>query len=378
MYRILVINPGSTSTKLAIFEDEQMVLSETLRHNIEDLASYKNVFDQYEFRKSAILNFLNKSGYDIKDFSAIVGRGGLLRPIPGGTYEVDQIMLEELKHAKQGEHASNLGAVLAHELAELAHIKAYIVDPVVVDEMSDVARISGHPEFFRKSILHALNQKAVARKAASELGKTYEEVNLIVVHMGGGISIGAHMKGRIVDVNNALDGDGPFTPERSGTLPLTQLIDLCFSGKYTKEWVLKRIKGNGGLVAYLGTNSAIEVQQKIDNGDKYAELVYKAMAYQIAKWIGKSAAVLRGDVDAIVLTGGLAYDDKYMVKWLKEYVSFIAPILVYPGGDEEKALALGVLRVLRGQETPKNYEQEAEKWQKITSLWDFTEVEKQR
>lgn len=378
MYRILVINPGSTSTKLAIFEDEQMVLSETLRHNIEDLASYKSVFDQYEFRKSAILNFLNKSGYDIKDFSAIVGRGGLLRPIPGGTYEVDQIMLEELKHAKQGEHASNLGAVLAHELAELAHVKAYIVDPVVVDEMSNVARISGHPEFVRKSILHALNQKAVARKAASELGKVYEEVNLIVVHMGGGISIGAHMKGRIVDVNNALDGDGPFTPERSGTLPLTQLIDLCLSGKYTKEWVLKRIKGNGGLVAYLGTNSAIEVQQKIDNGDKYAELVYKAMAYQIAKWIGKSAAVLRGDVDAIVLTGGLAYDDKYMVKWIKEYVSFIAPILVYPGGDEEKALALGVLRVLRGQETLKNYEQEAERWQKITSLWDFTEVEKQR
>lgn len=378
LYKILVINPGSTSTKLAIFEDEQMILSETLRHNIEDLAPYKSIFDQYEFRKSAILNFLSKNAQDIKSFAAIVGRGGLLRPIPGGTYEVDETMLEELRYAKQGEHASNLGAVIAHELAELAHVKAYIVDPVVVDEMSDVARISGHPEFVRKSILHALNQKAVARKAAFEFGKGYEEVNLVVVHMGGGISIGAHMKGKIVDVNNALDGDGPFTPERSGTLPLTQLIDLCFSGKYTKEWVLKRIKGNGGLVAYLGTNSAIEIQQRIDSGDKNAELVYRAMAYQIAKWIGKSAAVLKGEVDAIVLTGGLAHDSKYMVKWLKEYVSFIAPVLVYPGGDEERALALGVLRVLRGLETPKNYRQEAERWQKITSLWDFTEVEKQK
>lgn len=368
LYKILVINPGSTSTKLAIFEDEQMVLSETLRHDIEDLAPYKNIFDQYEFRKSVILNFLAKSDQDIRTFAAIVGRGGLLRPIPSGTYEVDQTMLEELSYAKQGEHASNLGAVLAHELAELAGVKAYIVDPVVVDEMDDVARISGHPEFIRKSILHALNQKAVARKAASELGKRYEEVNLVVVHMGGGISVGTHMKGKIVDVNNALDGDGPFTPERSGTLPLTQLIDLCFSGKYTKEWVLKRIKGNGGLVAYLGTNSAVEVQKRIESGDRNAELVYRAMAYQIAKWIGKSAAVLKGDVDAIVLTGGLAHDNKFMVKWLKDYVSFIAPVLVYPGGDEERALALGVLRVLRGQETPKSYKQEAERWQKIMSL----------
>jgi len=345
-----------------------MVLSQTLRHSVEELAPFKYIFDQYEFRKSVILEFLRQNGYQIESFSAIVGRGGLLRPIPGGTYEVDETMIEELRYAKYGEHASNLGAVLAHELAQNHQAKAYIVDPVVVDEMTDLARISGHPELSRKSIFHALNQKAVARKAASEIGKNYEDANLIVVHMGGGISIGAHVRGKVVDVNNALDGDGPFTPERSGTLPLTQLIDLCFSGKYSKEWVLKRIKGNGGMVAYLGTNSALEVQKRIDNNDAHAELVYRAMAYQIAKWIGKMAAVMKGEVDAIVLTGGLAYDNKYMVKWLKEYVSFIAPILVYPGGDEERALALGALRVLRGQEKPKVYHEEAEKWQRTMSL----------
>jgi len=313
------------------------------------------------------LEFLEKSGYSPNDFSAVVGRGGLIRPIPSGTYEVDETMLEELRQAKYGEHASNLGAVLAYEIAKLAGVKAYIVDPVVVDEMWDVARISGHPEFERKSIFHALNQKAVARRAAAELGKRYEDVNLIVVHMGGGISIGAHMKGRVVDVNNALDGDGPFTPERSGTLPLTQLVDLCFSGKYTKEWILKRIKGNGGLVAYLGTNSAVTVQERISKGDQQAELVYRAMAFKIAKWIGKMAAALKGEVDAIVLTGGIAYDQRYMVPWLKEYVSFIAPVLVYPGGDEERALALGVLRVLKGEEKSKSYKEEAEKWQRTKS-----------
>ncbi|GAB4309946.1 butyrate kinase [Pseudothermotoga elfii] len=368
MYRILVINPGSTSTKLAIFENEDMILSETLRHSSDELSRYDTIFDQYEFRKGVIVDFLEKSGYSIHDFSAIVGRGGLLSPIPGGTYEVNTSMIDELKQAKYGEHASNLGAVLAYELAQIAGIKSYIVDPVVVDELAEIARLSGHPELPRKSIFHALNQKAVARRAAAELGKNYEDANLIVVHMGGGISVGAHVKGKVVDVNNALDGDGPFTPERSGTLPLTQLIDLCFSGKYSKEWIMRRIKGNGGLVAYLGTNSAIEVQKRISEGDKKAEIVYRAMSYQIAKWIGKTAAAMKGDVDAIVLTGGLAYDERYMISWLKEYVSFIALVFVYPGGDEEKALALGVLRVLRGQEKAKIYSKEAEKWQKIMSL----------
>lgn len=360
MYRILVINPGSTSTKLAIFEDEKQVASKTLRHTPEELSQFKRLIDQYEFRVNAIEDFLKTLGFEYKDFNAVVGRGGLVRPIPSGTYLVDELMVEELKQAKYGEHASNLGAVIAFEISNKYNIPAYIVDPVVVDEMDKIAKISGHPMFERKSIFHALNQKAVARRAAEELGKKYEETNLIVVHMGGGISIGAHKNGKVIDVNNALDGDGPFTPERSGTLPLTQLIDLCYSGKYDYDFIKKRIKGKGGLVAYLGTNDAMKVQEMISNGDKKAELVYKAMAYQIAKWIGKMAAALKGEVDAIVLTGGLAYDENYMVKWLKEYTSFIAKVIVYPGGDEEKALAMGALRVLRGEEKARSYKEEVQ------------------
>ncbi|WP_126993825.1 butyrate kinase [Thermosipho globiformans] len=360
MYRILVINPGSTSTKLAIFEDEKQVASKTLRHTPEELSQFKRLIDQYEFRVNAIEEFLKTLGFEYKDFNAVVGRGGLVRPIPSGTYLVDELMVEELKQAKYGEHASNLGAVIAFEISNKYNIPAYIVDPVVVDEMEKIAKISGHPMFERKSIFHALNQKAVARRAAEELGKKYEETNLIVVHMGGGISIGAHRNGKVIDVNNALDGDGPFTPERSGTLPLTQLIDLCYSGKYDYDFIKKRIKGKGGLVAYLGTNDAMKVQEMISSGDKKAELVYKAMAYQIAKWIGKMAAALKGEVDAIVLTGGLAYDENYMVKWLKEYTSFIAKVLVYPGGDEEKALAMGALRVLRGEEKARSYKEEVQ------------------
>ncbi|MCD6449342.1 MAG: butyrate kinase [Thermotogaceae bacterium] len=360
MYRILVINPGSTSTKLAIYEDDKEVLKETIRHSVDELKGFERITDQYEFRKNVILDFIKKAGYDIKSFSAIVGRGGLIRPIPSGTYEVDDLMLQELREGKYGEHASNLGALIANELAKEAGVKAYIVDPVVVDEMVDIARISGHPDFVRKSIFHALNQKAVARKAAQELEKKYEDVNLVVVHMGGGISIGAHRRGRVVDVNNALDGDGPFTPERSGTLPITQVIDLAYSGKFTFEQMRKRIKGRGGLVAYLGTNNAMEVQDRIRNGDKEAGLVYRAMAHQIAKWIGKMAMALLEGVDAIVLTGGLAYDTEFLVKWLTEMVSFIAPVLVYPGGDEESALALGVLRTLRGEEKAKRYKEVVE------------------
>ncbi|ANQ53240.1 butyrate kinase [Thermosipho affectus] len=361
MYRILVINPGSTSTKLAIFEDETQVASKTLRHTAEELAPFKKLIEQYEFRVNVIENFLKSLGFKYEDFDAIVGRGGLVRPIPSGTYKVDELMVNELKEGKYGEHASNLGAVIAYEISKKHGIPAFIVDPVVVDEMDEIAKVSGHPLFKRKSIFHALNQKAVARKAASDLGKNYEDVNLIVVHMGGGISIGAHKRGKVVDVNNALDGDGPFTPERSGTLPLTQLVDLCYSGDYTLDFIKKRIKGKGGLVAYLGTNDAMKVQQMISEGNKKAELIYRAMAYQIAKWIGKMAAALRGEVDAIVLTGGLAYDKEYIVKWLKEYVGFIAQILVYPGGDEEKALAMGALRVLNGVEKPKDYSEEVQK-----------------
>jgi len=355
VFRILVINPGSTSTKLAIFEDENCVMSKTLYHRVEELSNFERIIDQKNFRKKVIIEFLKEVGYSLRDFSAIVGRGGLVRPIPSGTYEVDELMIQDLKEARFGEHASNLGAILAKELADEVDIKAYIVDPVVVDEMIDISRISGHPDFERKSIFHALNQKAVARKAAAKLGKKYEEVNVVVAHMGGGISIGAHRKGKVIDVNNALDGDGPFTPERSGTLPLTQLIDLCYSGKYTLEEMKKKIKGRGGLVAYLGTNNAKEIQERIKKGDKKAELVYKAMAYQIIKWIGKMSVALKGEIDAIVLTGGLAYDEKFLVPWIKEKVSFLGPVMVFPGGEEEEALAHGVLRVLKGEEVAKKY-----------------------
>ena len=355
MHKILVINPGSTSTKLAIYEDENLISKDTVRHSSEELAPFKHIAEQYEFRKEVIKKFLEKEGYHLSAFSAIVGRGGLLRPIPGGVYEINELMKEELREGKFGEHASNLGALIAHELASEYNIPSFIADPVVVDEMIDIARFSGHPDFERKSIFHALNQKAVARATAEKMNKKYEEVNLIVVHMGGGISIGAHKKGKVIDVNNALDGDGPFTPERSGTLPMTQIIDLAYSGKITLDEMKKRIKGKGGLVAYLDTNDALEVQKRVEDGEEYATLIYRAMALQISKWIGKMAAALSFEVDGIVLTGGLAYDKDNMIKWLTEHTQFIAPIYVIPGGDEEKALAEAALRVLTGKEKAKKY-----------------------
>ncbi|WP_347877413.1 butyrate kinase [Caloranaerobacter azorensis] len=301
-----------------------------------------------------ILETLNEKGINLTKLSAVVGRGGLLKPIAGGTYKVNERMLEDLKVGVLGEHASNLGGILAHEIASQLNIPAFIVDPVVVDEMEDVARISGMPELERKSIFHALNQKAVARRAAKELGKAYNEVNLIVAHLGGGISVGAHKNGRVIDVNNALDGEGPFSPERTGGLPVGDLVKLCFSGKYTLAEMKKKIKGNGGLVAYLGTNDAREVVKMIENGDKKAELVYKAMAYQVAKEIGSLAAVLEGKVDGIILTGGIAYDKRF-TKWIIDRVSFISKVFVYPGEDEMIALAEGGLRVLRGEEEAKVY-----------------------
>lgn len=355
VFRLLVINPGSTSTKIAIFDNEKPVLEETLRHSSEEIAKYEKIIDQYEFRKNIILETLNEKGINLTKLSGVVGRGGLLKPIAGGTYEVNERMLEDLRIGVLGEHASNLGGIIAHEIANQLNIPAFIVDPVVVDEMEDVARISGMPELKRKSIFHALNQKAVARRAANELGKGYEEVNLIVAHLGGGVSVGAHKKGKVVDVNNALDGEGPFSPERSGGLPVGDLVKLCFSGKYTLDDIKKKIKGKGGLVAYLGTNDGREVVKMIENGDKKAELVYKAMAYQVAKEIGSCAAVLHGKVDGIILTGGIAYDKEF-VKWVTDRVGFIGRVFVYPGEDEMIALAQGGLRVLRGEEKAKLYQ----------------------
>ncbi|MDK2919712.1 MAG: butyrate kinase [Candidatus Petromonas sp.] len=353
-YRILAINPGSTSTKIAIYDDEKPVLETTLRHPAEEINKYDKIYDQYEFRKNVILDTLNEKGINLTKLNAVVGRGGLLKPIKGGTYAVNEKMLEDLKVGVLGEHASNLGGILAHEIASKLNIPSFIVDPVVVDEMKDVARISGMPEIERKSIFHALNQKAVARRAAKEKGKTYEEMNLVVAHLGGGISVGAHEKGRVIDVNNALDGEGPFSPERSGGLPVGDLAKLCFLGKYALDDIKKKIKGKGGLVAYLGTNDGREVVKMIENGDEKAELVYKAMAYQVAKEIGSCAAVLKGKVDAIVITGGIAYDNMF-VSWIKERVGFIADVLVYPGEDEMIALVEGGLRVLRGEEKAQEY-----------------------
>jgi len=355
MEKILVINPGSTSTKLGFFEGEKPIFIEVLRHNSEEIKKYKRIFDQYEFRKNVVLNFLKDKNISLESITCVVGRGGLIKPVESGTYIVNEKMIEDLKEAKRGEHASNLGAIIAYEIAKELNIPAFIVDPVVVDEMDDIARISGLKGIERKSIFHALNQKAVARKAAKDLGKKYEDVNLIVVHLGGGISIGAHRKGRVVDVNNALNGDGPFAPERAGGLPTQDLVDLCFSGKYTYEEMKKKLAGEGGLVSHLGTNDAREVEKRIENGDNYARLVYEAMAYQISRTIGEMAAVLKGDIDAIVLTGGIAYSNM-LVNWIKERVSFLGKILVYPGEDEMGALALGALRVLRKEEEPKIYE----------------------
>jgi butyrate kinase len=355
MFKILVINPGSTSSKLAIYEDDQEILNETVRHSSEEIGQFHDIPSQYEFRKKVIEEFLNKSGYPLSSFSAIIGRGGLLRPIPGGIYSVNEAMVKDLKSSKYGEHASNLGGLIAYELAKSVDIEAFIADPVVVDELMDVARISGHPDFERKSIFHALNQKAIAMQLAEKLNKDYKDLNLIVVHMGGGISVGAHKKGKVVDVNNALDGDGPFTPERSGTLPLTGFMELCYSGEYELSDIKKMLKGKGGLVSYLGTNDAQKVQKMIKDGDKEAELIYKAMAFKISKWIGKMSAAMNFEVDAIALTGGVAYDQNFMNKWIKERVEFIAPVYTFPGGDEERALAMSAYRALKGEQDIKVY-----------------------
>lgn len=353
-YRILAINPGSTSTKIAIYDNDKEVFETTLRHPAEEINKFEKIYDQYDFRKAVILDSLNDAGINLTKLDAVVGRGGLLKPIKGGTYAVSPSMIDDLKVGVLGEHASNLGGILANEIAGGLNIPSFIVDPVVVDELEDVARISGMPELDRKSIFHALNQKAVARRAAKEKGVKYDELNLIVAHMGGGVSVGAHKAGRVVDVNNALDGDGPFSPERSGGLPVGDMVKLAFSGKYTHAEIKKLLKGQGGLVAYLDTNDGREVCAKIEAGDKEAELVYKALAYQVAKEIGACGAVLKGKVDAIVLTGGLAYD-KMLVGWIKESVESIAEVIVYPGEDEMSALAEGGLRVLRGEEEAQDY-----------------------
>lgn len=354
MLKIMVINPGSTSTKIALYLDEQETFTENIHHTPEDLFDFSNILSQFDFRFKTIQTQLNQNNIDINSVDAFVARGGLLKPIPSGTYVVNEAMIADLKAGVQGEHASNLGALLAAQFASQTKKPAFIVDPVVVDEMDDIARLSGHPQLPRKSIFHALNHKAVGRRAAAELGKRYKDVNLIIAHLGGGISVGAHKRGRVVDVNNALDGEGPYTPERSGTLPAGDLVRLCFSGKYDQKTIYKMIKGKGGIVAYLGVNDMKEVARRIDEGDEFAKKVYHGLAYQLAKQITAISAVLKGDIDGIVLTGGVAYDGTF-INWVKERCSFLAPIFVYPGEKEMEALALGALRVLKNKEKAKQY-----------------------
>ncbi|MDR2009120.1 MAG: butyrate kinase [Bacteroidales bacterium] len=354
-YRILTINPGSTSTKIAVFENEKNIFLKNIKHTAEELAPYGSITDQYEFRKEKVLKELMEAGQDVNTINCIVGRGGLIKPIPSGVYEINADLKADLVDAPMGEHASNLGGLIAEDIAKgLDGVNAYIADPVVVDELTDIARISGHPNFVRVSIFHALNQKAIARRYCSENNLVYEQINLIIAHLGGGISVAAHNKGMVVDVNNALDGEGPFSPERSGTLPTGQLVKACFSGKYTQQEIGQMIKGKGGFTAYLGTNDAYEVEMRAKNGDEYAQLISDAMGYQIAKDIGAMATVLKGDVNAILLTGGIAYN-KQFCSYIEDMVKFIAPMRIYPGEDEMSALAMNGLLILRGEIEPKIY-----------------------
>ncbi|WP_051002315.1 butyrate kinase [Virgibacillus halodenitrificans] len=353
-YRILVINPGSTSTKIGVFNNEHCIFEKTLRHNVEELSRFPHVVDQFEFRKQVILEQLDYEGINISKLNSVCGRGGLLRAIEGGTYQVNEAMLHDLRVGYNGEHASNLGGILAYEIASGLNVNAYIVDPVVVDELDDIARFSGVPEIPRKSIFHALNQKAVARRAASDLSSSYEDLHIIVAHMGGGITVGAHKKGKVIDVNNGLHGEGPFSPERAGTVPAGDLISMCFSGVYYRDEIMGKLVGKGGLVAYLNTNDALEVEKRIESGDEFSLKVYEAMAYQVAKEIGSMSTVLEGNVDVIVLTGGLAYGRTF-VEMITKRVGWIADTLTYPGENELNALNEGVLRVLREEEKPKIY-----------------------
>ena len=355
LFKILTINPGSTSTKVAVFENDKELFSTTLRHSSEEIGRYKTILDQLDFRRDVILDAIKASGIELSELNAVIGRGGLLKPIPSGTYTVNEKMIEDIKERPAGQHASNLGALLAAEIAKLAGVSAYIADPVVVDELQDVARLTGLPELERASIFHALNQKAVARVYADKIGKPYEELNLVVAHMGGGISIGAHRKGLVVDVNNALDGEGPFSPERAGTLPVLAFAKMCFSGKYTLAEVAKMINGKGGVVAHLNSNDMRDVEARYNAGDPQAILVSDAMAYGVGKAIGSMIAVLKGQVDAVILTGGIAYD-KNVVGYIKDMVEPMAQVVVMPGENELEALAMNAQRVLEGKLTPSIYE----------------------
>lgn len=353
--RILAINPGSTSTKIAVYRGTKTRFIKTIRHSCDELAAFPKISDQLVFRKEIILSELKKGGVEVNELVAVIGRGGMLHPIESGVYRVNDRMKEDLRNGLMGQHASNLGGLIADEIAaSIPGAQAFIADPVVVDEMQMVARISGHPRFERKSVFHALNHKAIAKTHARAHDRKYEEMNLIIAHLGGGISVAAHHNGRVIDVNQALNGEGPFSPERSGTLPMGDLVDFCFSGEAGHEEIKSLITGKGGLVAYLGTNDAYEVEKKARSGDEKARLIQEAMGYQIAKTIASMAAVLYGKVDHILLTGGIAHNHD-IVDHIKSMVSFIAPVVVYPGEDEMNALAMNAYMVLTGETEAREY-----------------------
>ena len=352
-YTVLAVNTGSTSTKVAVYQGAKPAVEISIAHSTEEISRFASVPEQYEWRRDVILQALKENGFDINTLSAVIGRVGLLHPIESGVYEVNQTMIDELTHTKS-QHASNLGAIIASEIASECQVKAYIADPVVVDELNEISKITGIKQIRRRSIFHALNQKAMARKYAEDIGKPYEELNLIVAHLGGGISVGAHCKGRVIDCNNALDGEGPIAPERAGTIPAGDLIDLCFSGEYTHKQARAMLVGGGGLVALTGSNSIIEIQDRAKSGDKVAADALDAMCYGVAKHIGQMAAAMRGEVDAILLTGGIAHS-RLVTDRISDYCRFIAPIEIYPGENELQSLAMNAIRVLAGQIEAKNY-----------------------
>jgi len=357
VHKILVINPGSTSTKIAVYHNAKPAFLKTIVHPIEEIHRFKKITDQYEYRKKIILDELKGTNINMKEIEVIVGRGGLVRPIKSGVYRINEQMKEDLREAALGEHASNLGALIADDIAkDLPDCQAFIADPVVVDELQDVARFSGHPEFKRMSIFHALNQKATARSYARLMNRKYEDLNLIITHMGGGISVGAHHRGRVIDVNQALNGEGPFSPERSGTLPAGELVKYCFESGKSHNEIKCMITGEGGYMAYMGTNSAYEIELMAVDGDEKARKIQDAMSYQIAKEIAAMSAVLKGDVDAIILTGGISHNPM-IVEYIKKMISFIAPVIIYPGEGEMHALAWNGLLVLKGEIKVKEYDE---------------------
>ncbi len=353
VFKILVINPGSTSTKIAIYENEEELFKKNIEHPTNELINYKVATDQFDFRYQTVMAFLKEIQFNLQELDAIVARGGALPPLNAGAYRINQSMVDFLKERPRADHASNIAAIIALEMSRVLGIPSYIYDAISVDQLTDVARISGSPEIPRLSITHALNSRSMAYKYAQSINRSYSEITLITAHLGGGITLGVHHQGRVIDMIS--DDEGPFSPERAGKVPCVPLVDLCYSGKYDHRTTQRLFRGKGGLIAYLNTNSALEVEERIAQGDQEALLIYEAMAYQVAKGIGELATVVKGKLDAIILTGGIAYSDM-LTRWIIERVEFLAPVVIIPGENEMEALALGPLRVLRQEEKAYEYD----------------------